>query len=202
MSQLWALAETVPARYKALVLLASAITLRSAELAALRRRNVDLDACTLRVDPDEGQYVEPEDRPPYFGAAEVGCRRADRADSRGCGRCARRASRPACAAGPDGLLFTTRDGAPVSRHNRSWWRRACRVVGAAPGTHLHDLRRAGLTLAAQSGATLRELMILAGHSTPRAAMVYQHASRERAVRIAAGISDLLERRPNAGATGT
>ena len=69
--------------------------------------------------------------------------------------------------GPDGLVFTTRDGNPVSRHNRSWWRRACRIVGLDERAHLHDCRHAGLTLAAQPGATLRELMALGGHSPPR-----------------------------------
>src|SRR3712207_5462557 len=36
----------------------------------------------------------------------------------------------------------------------------------------HDLRHAGLTLAAQSGATLAEVVRHAGHSSPRAAMIY------------------------------
>ncbi|MGZ4561735.1 MAG: hypothetical protein ACXVXJ_12350, partial [Mycobacteriaceae bacterium] len=48
-----------------------------------------------------------------------------------------------------------------------------------------------LTLAAQAGATLQELMALAGHSSPRAAMVYQHVAQERAAEIAARMSDRL-----------
>ncbi len=93
--------------------------------------------------------------------------------------------------GPNGLLFTTKDGNPVSRHNRSWWRRACRIVGVDEEAHLHDCRHAGLTLAAQSGATLRELMALGGHSTPRAALIYQRATRERASEVARGMSARL-----------
>ena len=46
-------------------------------------------------------------------------------------------------------------------------------------------------MAAQSGATLKELMSLAGHSSPRAAMLYQHAAAERAIAIAAVMSDRL-----------
>jgi hypothetical protein len=61
------------------------------------------------------------------------------------------------------------------------------------GTHRHDCRHAGLTLAAQSGATLRELMALGGHSTPRAAMIYQKASRDRAAEVARGMSTRLAR---------
>jgi hypothetical protein len=94
--------------------------------------------------------------------------------------------------GPDGLVFTTRDGRPVSRHNRSWWRRACRIVGVDERAHLHDCRHAGLTLAAQSGATLRELMAL-GDSTPRAAMIYQRATQDRAAEVAGAVSARLAR---------
>src|SRR3712207_458359 len=46
-----------------------------------------------------------------------------------------------------------------------------------PGVHLHDLRHAGLTLAAQSGATLAEVTRRAGHSWSRAAMIYQQRGR-------------------------
>jgi hypothetical protein len=54
---------------------------------------------------------------------------------------------------------------------------------------------AGMTLAAQSGATLAEVMRRAGHSSSRAAMIYQHAAErrdaevaERLGRLAAGTS--------------
>jgi integrase len=47
------------------------------------------------------------------------------------------------------------------------------------GLHLHDLRHTGSTWSAQSGATLKELMARIGHSSARAAMIYQHATRDR-----------------------
>jgi len=50
--------------------------------------------------------------------------------------------------------------------------------------HLHDLRHTGGTLSAQTGATLREIMSRLGHSTTRAAMIYQHATGERDKKIA------------------
>ena len=48
-----------------------------------------------------------------------------------------------------------------------------------PDLHFHDLRHTCLTWLAQSGATVKELMDMAGHSDPKIAMVYQHAADER-----------------------
>jgi integrase len=50
-------------------------------------------------------------------------------------------------------------------------------AGIGVDLHFHDLRHTGNTLAAASGASLRELMAHMGHSTPRAALIYQHARR-------------------------
>ncbi|WP_394328208.1 tyrosine-type recombinase/integrase [Couchioplanes caeruleus] len=55
------------------------------------------------------------------------------------------------------------------------------------GLHLYDLRHTGSTWSAQSGATLKELMARIGHSSIRAAMIYQHASRDRDDAIAAAL---------------
>ena len=44
-------------------------------------------------------------------------------------------------------------------------------------------------MAAAQGATLRELMERMGHSGPRAALIYLHATRERDERIAAGMGE-------------
>lgn len=48
----------------------------------------------------------------------------------------------------------------------------------------HDLRHTGAVLAAQTGATLAELVGRLGHSTPGAAMRYQHAAADRDAEIA------------------
>ena len=53
-----------------------------------------------------------------------------------------------------------------------------------PQFHVHDVRHAGLTLAAQAGATTRELMARAGHRTTAAAMTYQHVAEERNALVA------------------
>ncbi len=81
-------------------------------------------------------------------------------------------------------MFLRRSGAmlrgfDVHRH----WRKAREQVGL-PELHVHDLRHGGLTLAAQSGASLAEVMRRAGHSTSRAAMVYQHATDDRDAEVA------------------
>jgi integrase len=59
------------------------------------------------------------------------------------------------------------------------------------GLHFHDLRHAANGFAA-AGASVRELMSRMGHSTMRAALIYQHARQEREREIADGISARVE----------
>lgn len=61
----------------------------------------------------------------------------------------------------------------------------------------HDLRHTGAVLAAQTDATLAELMDRLGHSTPGAAMRYQHAAADRDA-IARRLSALVEPSEAAG----
>ena len=56
----------------------------------------------------------------------------------------------------------------------------------------HDLRHTGATLFAGTGATLADLMGRLGHTTPGAAMVYQHAAEERDKMLSARLSDLVQ----------
>ena len=60
---------------------------------------------------------------------------------------------------------------------------ALKAAGLPP-IHFHDLRHTGNTLAAGSGANLRELMGRVGHASARAAMLYLHGSYERQQAIA------------------
>lgn len=46
-------------------------------------------------------------------------------------------------------------------------------------------------MAAAEGASLRELMERMGHSSPRAALIYLHATRERDRKIAAGMGKVF-----------
>ena len=53
---------------------------------------------------------------------------------------------------------------------------AARDAAGRPDLRFHDLRHTGAVLAAATGATLAELMGRLGHSTPAAAMRYQHVA--------------------------
>ena len=60
-----------------------------------------------------------------------------------------------------------------------------------PELHFHDLRHTGNTLAAQTGASLRDLMTRMGHDSPRAALIYQHASSDADKAIAEALNRLV-----------
>ena len=63
-----------------------------------------------------------------------------------------------------------------------------------PGVLTHGstiLRHSGDVLAAATGATIAELMARLGHSTPAAAMRYQHAAQGRDQAIAEMLSKLV-----------
>jgi hypothetical protein len=64
-------------------------------------------------------------------------------------------------------------------------------IGAA-GLHFHDLRHTGNTLAVQTGASLRDLMTRMGHDSPRAALIYQHASANADRAIADALSKAMQ----------
>ena len=46
-------------------------------------------------------------------------------------------------------------------------------------------------MAAQTGITTRELMVRLGHSSPRAALIYQHATEERDRAVAEQLDTLI-----------
>jgi integrase len=96
------------------------------------------------------------------------------------------------APGADALVFVGPKGAPLRRPNFTrFWRPAIRQAGL-DGTHFHDLRHAGNTLAATTGATLRELMGRMGHASTRAALIYQHQAAGRDQVIADALGRLTE----------
>lgn len=74
--------------------------------------------------------------------------------------------------GSDSLVFFGPKGGRLRRSNfRNIWIKARDEAGLA-GLHLHDLRHTGNTMAAGTGASLRELMERVGHSSTRAALIY------------------------------
>jgi integrase len=72
---------------------------------------------------------------------------------------------------------------------QSAWSSARQQIGR-PEIHLHDLRHAGATWAATTGASTAELMARLGHASARAALIYQHATTERDRTIAGALSKL------------
>lgn len=86
--------------------------------------------------------------------------------------------------------FPNSKGEPIKRSSfRSVWLLA-RSKAGVPNLRFHDLRHTGNTLAAATGASTRELMARMGHSSMRAALIYQHATQDRDHVIAAALSDL------------
>ena len=183
----FAITKAIPVRYQALVLLATFAGLRWGELAGLRRANIDLVACEIRIiettaELDSGGLI-----------AETPKSRAGR----------RTVAFPAdlvpelrwhldrfAQPGERGLVFVGPKGAPLRRSNfRPIWAKAC-AAADVPDLHFHDLRHTGGTLAAATGATLKELMARLGHSSTRAALIYQHATRDRDQVIARALGGL------------
>ena len=91
---------------------------------------------------------------------------------------------------PDALLFPAHHGghlAPSTLYRHFY---AARTLAGRPDLRFHDLRHTGAVLAAQAGATLAELMGRLGHSTPAAAMRYQHAAAGRDKALAGAMSKI------------
>ena len=95
--------------------------------------------------------------------------------------------------GRDGLLFPApKTGGHLGNGNfYPTWDRARKAAGR-PDLRFHDLRHTGAVLAAQSGATLAELMNRLGHSSPRMAIAYQHVAEDRDTEIARRLSELAK----------
>lgn len=94
----------------------------------------------------------------------------------------------------DSLIFPSTSGgylqpSTVARH---WYKARAKVKRT--DLRWHDLRHSGAVLAAATGASLAELMARLGHSTPQAAMRYQHAAQGRDRQIAALLSKIAENR--------
>ncbi|MBT8223962.1 MAG: site-specific integrase [Dactylosporangium sp.] len=185
-AQVYALATAMPARFAALVIVAAFSGLRWGELAALRWCDVDLAAGSVRV---------PRKLAALRGRLEFGPPKSEAGT--------RTVALPAAAVDalrvhlvahvaddPDALVFTGERGAALRSSNfrrAVRWAESVKVAGIAGEFHFHDLRHTGNTLAAASGASTRELMHRMGHSSMRAALIYQHATSERDREIAAGM---------------
>ncbi|THA47194.1 site-specific integrase [Streptomyces sp. A1136] len=188
--EVYALADVIQPRYRTLVLMAGFLGLRWGELIGLHRRDIDLERGSVRV---------------RRSVAELGNgQREIKAPKSAAGK--RTVSIPGviiqdirvhlnlyAEPGADGRVFIgAKKATPRRNHFNRLWHKACREAGIK-GLHFHDLRHTGNTLAASTGASTRELMARMGHSTARAALIYQHASADRDRLIADALSGLVER---------
>jgi len=169
-----------------MLLLATFASLRFGELAALHREDIDLEHCSVRVvrslvQTDDGRLIDAEPKS-RAGRRLVSFPREIAQEVRWH---LDRFVAPA----EDSLVFVGPKGGRLRRQNfRGIWVKACDEAGLS-GVHLPDLRHTGNTMAAATGASLRELMERMGHASPRAALIYQHATRERDEVIASAMGE-------------
>ena len=196
--QVFDLADAMGPRWRLMVLLGAFASLRPEELAELRRHSVDLDECSLRVtqaSPEltNGRRVtgDPKTRAgkrtvylPDFLLPELRRHMQWFAEKR-----------------PDGLLFIGEKGAPFRRSTFGRkWRKARSKVGMPDNFRFYDLRHTGNTLAADTGAKLKDLMVRAGQSSERAQLIYQHSTAKHQRRLAHAIDAEVQqqlRKPDA-----
>jgi integrase len=183
------IASKVPVRYRALVLLATFADLRWGEPAGLPRENIDLAACEVRVvetlaEPDQGS-LRPETPKSRAGRRTVAFPAELVPELRWH---LEQFAEP----GERGYVFVGPKGGRLRRSNlRPIWGSA-RMAVNLPDLHFHDLRHTCGTLF----ASLKELMARLGHSSVRAAMMYQHATRDRDRVIALALGDLIRQAPD------
>ncbi|WP_067451391.1 tyrosine-type recombinase/integrase [Actinomadura macra] len=189
-AEVFRIAEAIAPRYRALVLLATFGNLRWGELAGLRRKNLDLDAATVRV--DETVY---ELGPLVKGTPKSEASRRKVVIPDLIIPDLRRHLNEYAQPGSAGFVFVGVRGGQLRRSNFSKpWARALEKAELEVGEiHVHDLRHTGNTFAAESGASLAEMMSRMGHSSTRAAQVYLHARRERDREIASTLGKMAAR---------
>jgi integrase len=178
------LTEAMPQRLALMVTLASWCALRFGETVELRRGDIDLSDEVIRIrrgavrtkgiytitTPKSDAGIRDVAIPPHIiPAIEAHLSKY-------------------VASGRDSLVFPAESGGHLqpSTLARHWYK--ARAKAGRPDLRWHDLRHTSGTLAALSGATLAELMARLGHSTPQAAMRYQHAVATRDKEIAALMS--------------
>jgi integrase len=200
--QVYALADAVGLRYRALILLAAFSSLRWSELAALTPSDINLDACTVRVT----RQLNKSGAVPVFGPPKS---RAGRRVVNFAGLIAPDLRRHLRAVPPGTLVFTSPEGMALSNTNfrRRVWLPALAAVGLE-GVHIHDLRHTGNQFTADAGANTKELMVRMGHDSERAALIYLHSSDKRqrtladAVAKAARVQLAKSKKAKPGQSGT
>lgn len=188
LDELRIIVEALPDRYKLMALLAAWCAMRLGELAELRRGDIDMRTNRVKIRRGvvrvDGKFIV---GPPK---SDAGSR--DVAIPPHLVPLVKDHLKKFTAPGRDALLFPASADenlhmAPSTLYKVYY---PARKAAGREDLRWHDLRHTGAVLAAQTGATLAELMGRLGHSTPGAAMRYQHAAADRDAEIARRLSDL------------
>ncbi len=190
-AQVDALADAAPPRYRMLILLAAWSAARWGELVALSGDRLDLEHGVMTIDR---QYVELRDGTLVLdtpkSAAGVRTVHIPPHLLPELRQHLERYTTPRST-----VVFPNTKDQPIRRASfRSVWLLARRRAGL-PDLRFHDLRHTGNTLAAATGASTKELMARMGHSSMRAALIYQHATTDRDAAIAVALSRLADGEP-------
>lgn len=186
LAELDAITQAMPERYRLAVQFAAWLGLRFGELAALTRGDVDTELGVVTVSKGvvraAGEVI--------VGEPKTAAGRRAVAIPPDLVPMVKAHLRDHVALGPDALLFPAKHGGHLAPSTLYTVYYPARDKAGRPDLRWHDLRHTGATLAAAAGATLPDLMHRLGHTTPQAAMVYQHAAQDRDRLIAAALSDL------------
>lgn len=182
--ELETLVAAMPARYRVMTLIAAWCGLRFGELVELRRKDIDLTAGVIRV----RRGAVRADGHVIIGTpkSEAGIR--DVAIPPHLIPLLRDHLGRDITGGKEGLLFPGVHGGTLAPSTLYASFYPARIKAGRPDLRWHDLRHTGAVLAASTGATLAELMARLGHSTPQAALRYQHAAQGRDAQIAKALS--------------
>lgn len=169
--QVPAIADAMPERWRAAVLLMAATGLRLGECLGLTLDRVDFLRRSIRVDRQLANVAGGSG----FGTPKTraGVRSIPVPSSVIEMLAAHLSVFPP---GPDGLMFTMANGAPVAR--TSWsdsYRAACRAAGVEGRTRTHDLRHVAASALIASGLSVAAVQAVLGHSSPAETLeVYTH----------------------------
>jgi integrase len=189
-AKVFELAGLMPERLRALVLLATFASLRWGEVAALRRMDLNLAARTVSV---RQQHVELDTGELLVGPPKSRAGVRTVAIPEAIIPALREHLDQFTEPEPDALIFTGARGGILRRSNfrrAAKWDVSTKKIGF-PGLHFHDLRHTGNTIAASSGASLKDLMQRMGHDSVRAALIYQHSTAEADRKIADSMNDKI-----------
>ena len=181
-------ADAIPPRYRALVVVGAATGLRQGELLGLSVDRVDFLRRTIRVDR---QLVTIAGQAPFLAPPKTAAStRTIPAPQVAVDVLAAHLS--AFDAGPDGLVFTDADGRPISRRQIGHvWERAARRAGVE-GHTFHDLRHLCASVLISRGSSVKAVQRFLGHASAKVTLdTYAHLWPDDEYRTRAAMDEVL-----------